>query len=244
MAFKKKAVEVEGVVPTTNVMSNGKKYTVKMIPLDCYIEKVEEDEVSTIEGLIEEYVTFTREGDKYLGTVNIKEAPLRVGNIAISVPANVMVEVKDFGSPKHLLIKDKIVQERLLTLINVESVVDPNLWAKLSNDEKAEFYGINISDLYDKLIAHLKSGEKRGTPYFQVLLTASPSAPPTKDVQTFKEVESPTLENVDIDVYINNKKFHLYEGSKYECKDENGVFKTFHHYHFMINPWEFFEEVK
>ncbi|MCX6262619.1 MAG: hypothetical protein NTY95_17605 [Bacteroidia bacterium] len=240
--FKKKEVEAS-VIPTVNVMSGGKKYTVKMIPLDCYVEKVEENETSTVEGLIEEYVTFTQEGDKYLGTINLKEAPLRAGNIAISVPANVLVEIKDFGSPKHLLIKDKIVQERLLTLINVESTVDLNLWDKLSNDEKAEFYGINVSDLYDKLIAHLKSGEKRGTPYFQVLLTASPSAPPTKDVQTFKEVESPTLENVDIDVYINNRKFHLYEGSKYECKDENGVFKTFHHYHFMINPWEFFGEV-
>jgi hypothetical protein len=242
MKFKK-AVEVEGVIPTTNVMSNGKKYTVKMTPLDCYIEKVEEDEISTVEGLIEEYVTFTQEGDKYLGKVNIKEAPLRAGNIAISVPANVMVEVKDFGSPKHLLIKNPITKERLLTPINVGVVVGSNLWDKLSDDEKAEFDGINVSDLYDKLVAHLISGEKRGTPYFQVLLTASPSAPPTKDVQTFKEIESPTLENVNIDVYINNKKFHLYEGSKYECKDENGAFKTFHHYHFMINPWEFFEEV-
>ena len=221
---KKVDVEVE------TVKVKGKDIPKKI--LDCIIE-VWGDPPDEVTGFFASQFVFTKTGDKYIANDIIKQ--FIDGRTTFEALVTIMVEAKSLGIPKKELVKGEIMNERVDEVVDL-SLIDKEVYAELSEDEKELLYGITIWEAYDKLIDLLTTGEKKGTEYFGVLQQIyNRIERKTRPVQTYKTVEKPDLEGVDIDVYVNGKLYHLYEGKKIDCGD-----KYLRHYVLHLNKWEFF----
>jgi len=203
--------------------------------MDCVIEAWG-DPVGEVTGFFANQFTFEKVNDKYIGYDIIKQyVPHKP---ALSTNVNVIVEIKNAGSQRQELIKDAIVNERVDEAVDI-TVIDPEVYDKLETNEKNDFESMTTWEAYDLLTEYLESGEMQGTAYLQALLQIYNYQPrKTKPVQTYKTVYKTDLEDVSIDVYVNGKLYHIYEGKKIDCGD-----RYLRHYHFVLDKTELFKEV-
>ena len=144
----------------------------------------------------------------------------------LKIPFTALIDVKSIGEVKYETVLLPGYEDiRVPNIINAETVIDKEVWDKLTPKQQLHLKNIDTWDAYDELIKYLSSSNRKPSFYAGALQQIYNRAKrPTRRVRKTKKVPTHSLINVDIDITIQSKNFkwlkHLTEGSIEHCNGQ------------------------
>jgi len=144
----------------------------------------------------------------------------------LKIPFTALIDVKNIGEVKYETITlPEYERVRIPNIVNAESIIDKEVWDKLTPKQKAHLSSIDTWDAYDELIKYLSTSKREPSFYAGALQQIYNRAKrPSKLVRKTQRVPTHSLVNVDIDITIQSKNFewrkHIAEGSIEDCNGQ------------------------